>query len=219
MLGIVCGLKDEAAIAKRFQGALIACSAANPERARALTESLIAQGATRLLSFGLAAGIAPDLKAGDLVLPCAIYAQSDRKAENDQWPCSAFPWFAALKAAFPHARIGPLWGSSTLIATALEKKDLLRRANCCAADMESHIVAQVASAHGLPFAALRAIVDTASADLPPAAKLPLREDGGIDGRAIARSIARHPQQIGALIELGLATARAKTALRKASGLS
>ena len=65
--------------------------------------------------------------------------------------------------------------------------------------MESHIVARVANARGLPFAVLRAVSDDAHHALPPAAAFALNREGRVDYSAVTLSLLDEPSQFGALI--------------------
>ena len=69
--------------------------------------------------------------------------------------------------------------------------------------MESHIVARVALAHGLPFAAIRVVADPAERQLPPAATVGMRSDGRVDLPAVLMSLARDPRQLPSLIRTAL----------------
>ena len=61
----------------------VACSGGSPERARAEAARLAAEGATGLVSFGLAGGLAPELRPGDLVLPETVQAPDGRSLPTD----------------------------------------------------------------------------------------------------------------------------------------
>jgi adenosylhomocysteine nucleosidase len=81
-----------------------------------------------------------------------------------------------------------------------------------AIDLESGSVARVADAHGLPFAVVRAISDSADRDLPPAALLALDRRGTIDLARVLASLLRQPAQLPALLSLAVDAARARRAL-------
>jgi hypothetical protein len=92
--------------------------------------------------------------------------------------------------------------------------------------MESHIAAEQAGAHGLPFAVCRAIVDPAWRTLPPAATAGLREDGTTALAPILRELARAPGQLPAMIRLAfdaraarLSLVAARAALQRAGALN
>ncbi len=93
------------------------------------------------------------------------------------------------------------------------KQTLLEATGALAADMESHAVAEVASAAGKPFIIVRAISDAADQALPVAATRFLGPDGQIRPRALIGIIAR-PWELARLIRLGLQTRRALGVLRR-----
>ena len=72
MLGILCGLDSEAKIARAIKGATVACAAARPHKARDLARELVANGATRLMSFGIAGALGATGHLGDVVIGTRI---------------------------------------------------------------------------------------------------------------------------------------------------
>src|SRR5208283_5936971 len=80
------------------------------------------------------------------------------------------------------------------------------------ADLESEIVARIASARGIPFIVLRAIADTAWRDLPPAALVPLAADGTADLRRVFAALLLQPFQLAGLVGLARETRNALSAL-------
>ena len=85
--------------------------------------------------------------------------------------------------------------------------------------MESHIVARVAAAHALPYAVFRIISDTAAHTLPPAARVPLNEDGSVDLPAVLLALAKNPAQLPTLIRTARDADRAlRTLLRRLDDL-
>ncbi|MEO7171038.1 MAG: phosphorylase, partial [Sphingomonas sp.] len=120
----------------------------------------------------------------------------------------------ALAAHFAGSYIGTITGSDTIIASVAEKQAVHAATSALAVDMESHIAARVAARHGLPFAIVRAISDTADHALPPAALVGMRPDGGMALGAVLASLARNPRQLPALIRTGRDAGRAFAALRR-----
>jgi nucleoside phosphorylase len=112
-------------------------------------------------------------------------------------------WTHRLASRLPRAQEGLLLGIDAIAATALEKVELYRTTGAIAVDMESHVAAQVACRHRLPFAAARVISDAAHRTLPPAARVGMRRDGGVDLAAVLRSLLAKPWQLPALIRTGL----------------
>jgi adenosylhomocysteine nucleosidase len=199
-VGIVTGLTAEAGIAKAL-GVPVKAGGGTPWGAELAAETLVAEGATALISFGLAGGLDPDFRAGMLVVPLAVVEAGRIRPTN-----------AKLGMALGGLSAGMLAAESEIVVTAAEKFALGRSTLCGAVDLESGAVARVAERHGIPFAVLRAICDPADRDLPPAALAALNEKGAIAIARVALSILRHPGQIPDLIALGRDAARARRAL-------
>ena len=165
--------------------------------AEAAASRALARGARALISFGLAGGLDPTLRAGDVVVPAAVSVRG-RTIATDTGLCA--PTAASLL------------GAETVVSDTSQKQAVFAATGCVAVDIESGAVAAVASAAGVPFAAVRAICDTADRTLPPAALVALDNAGAIGFVRLLTSIVAHPTQIPALIGLGRDAARARTAL-------
>jgi adenosylhomocysteine nucleosidase len=193
-LGILCGFEAEAAVARRLSPR-IACSGAVEELAFQRAEKLVADGATALLSFGVAGGMAAHIQVDSLVIPAKIYG-----AENREWVCdsSLTQW---LRRAAPHAVADNVYGSQILVPEPAAKQILHATTGCGIVDMESHVVAEVATRHQLPFAVLRGVSDTVEHIFPPAALKGLNPDGSTNLKAVLLSLARNPAQLPDLLHL------------------
>jgi hopanoid-associated phosphorylase len=198
------GLLSEARAIAREGVTIIACGGHNDVLRERLTAEIADQRPSGLLSIGLAGGLAPGLPVGQLIVGTAAGAH---RADAD--------WVARLLAANPGAISGPVAGVATPAASAADKAALHAATGAIAVDMESHIVAEVAAAHGLPFAILRVIGDGAADTLPAAARVPLRPDGGVAMPAVLAAVARRPWEIPALIRLAGATNGALAKLKAA----
>ncbi|MDX9690342.1 MAG: hypothetical protein EOM37_04760 [Proteobacteria bacterium] len=207
MIGVICGLRSEAKIADRLPGVLVGCSVARPQRALALARHMVSQGVTRLISFGVAAGLSQELVAGDVILGGSVMT-----AKN-AWEADAI-LNEKLMEELPSLMCVPVWGSQSIVRRAEDKALVLRRTGCLVTDMESQIVAQVAHENRIPFTVIRAISDPYDMDLPPAALVPLREDGSPDMKGVFQSIKKEPLQLPALIRLGFNTSRALRGLKQ-----
>ncbi|NTU76658.1 MAG: hypothetical protein HGA90_02430 [Alphaproteobacteria bacterium] len=206
MLGILCGMEMEAKIAGLVKGARVACAAVRPEKARRAADELVALGATRLLSFGLAGGLVPQLSVGTIVIGTSV------RTERENWICDS-GFNAILGRRMPLAQSGTVWGSETLVAQAREKRAINARTQCVIVDMESQCVAEVAAARQVPFSVLRIVADTVDMDMPPATLVPFRGDGSVDMGGVIRNLFCHPGQIPALLHLGNKTGKALKTLR------
>ncbi|NHO52800.1 hypothetical protein GOB87_02330 [Acetobacter estunensis] len=205
-IGFLVGLKAEADLLRRFfPDSPIAISGATRDGAERGAARLVACGVPVLASFGLAAGLDPELAPGTILVPDAVVA------EGKLFPCSP-SLRRRLGAGLRGVVAGALLHSDVVVLTAEEKQRLAHETGCCSLDMESGFVARAAQKAGRPFAVLRVICDPASRTLPPAAALALSPDGGLGVGALAKSLLCRPSQIVSLIKLGCDASSARKAM-------
>jgi 4-hydroxy-3-methylbut-2-enyl diphosphate reductase len=125
-----------------------------PERAAHAAALLPPFGA--LAVTGFCGALDDDLRPGDVLVATEV------RSGDQVWPCPSAPLLAGelARAGLP-ARTGPLLTAPHVVSGA-ERRRLARR-GARAADMESAPLA--AAAGGLPFAAVRVVVDTPAAPL------------------------------------------------------
>jgi len=204
----VAGMAFEARIA-RGDGVDAVFAARADLLERALSAAL-ARGASGVISFGTAGGLAPDLPPGTLIIADAVDGPFGRVATDPAWTArlaaalAASPLAARVRRGIEAAVAAPVTGAAA--------KDALFRSTggALAVDMESHLAAAAAAANGVPFAVCRAIVDPAWRSLPSAATAGLRDDGRTAILPVLRELARQPSQLGALLQVA-ADARAARA--------
>jgi nucleoside phosphorylase len=109
---------------------------------------------------------------------------------------------------------GPISGRDVILAKSSEKVSLHEETGALAVDMESHIAADYAQQYGLPFAAIRAISDPCSRNLPPVAMQALTPDGNVAIGKVMIEILRDSAQLPALIAAGMDSERAFASLRR-----
>ena len=210
---IVTGLVQEARIAAG-PGMIVICSSSDPAQLRALLATLDPTSFRGVISFGVAGGLDPSLKSGDVVVATEVLAGDTRflagLALNEEMIASA-----ALK----RRRVvrGGLAGVEQVIAATACKAALHSETGAAAVDMESHIAAAYAAEAGIPFAALRVISDPASRSLPALAKSAIKPNGDIDLRKVLRGLARNPTTLRALVSTGIDFNRALRSLRGCRG--
>ena len=204
---VVTGMPFEARIA-RGDGVHVVC-AQNDTLARELDAAITREGARGLVSFGTAGGLIPGLKPGQWVIAHKVLDMPDNAREY----LSAIAWADALRRAMPGALRADLAGVTAPVVTADDKAALCRDSGAAAADMESHIVARVAAAHGLPFVVARVVIDPAERTLPPAALAGMRADGSVNLFGVLGSLAKNPLQLPALLRVGKDAGHAKQAMR------
>jgi len=216
-LVVVTGLNAEARLARA--GAVRAL-AGGGDAARLEDElrRALADGAAAVLSFGLAAGLAPGCRSGSLVIPDQVIDGTRRYATDTIWSerlrAALRLRLASAGAPAPAADRRPLAGVAAPLVTRAAKLDLGHASGAIAADMESHLAARLAFGAGRPFAVLRAIADPAERALPPAALVGMRADGGIDPIAVLKSLGRSPGQVSALYRVAADARTAMAQLRR-----
>jgi adenosylhomocysteine nucleosidase len=210
---IVTGLAQEARIAAG-PGMTVVCSSSDPQQLRALLTVFDPSTIRGVISFGVAGGLDPALKSGDVVVATEVLAGDTR-------------WLADLElneemiasVAMGRRRVvrGGLAGVEQVIAARAVKAALRLETGAAAVDMESHIAAAYAAEARLPFAALRVISDPASRALPPLAMAAIKPNGDIDLRKVLRGLARNPLTLRALVSTGIDFNRALRSLRGCRG--
>jgi adenosylhomocysteine nucleosidase len=215
-IGVVTGLRLEARCL-RDSGVRVACSGGSAERAGSEAARLVSEGVVGLVSFGLAGGLAPELRPGDLLLPETVCSAGIASWSVD--PIWREQVRARLAAGDLAANPGALVGSRRIVATASDKRALFEATGAVAVDMESHAGAAVAAAAGLPFLVLRALTDPHDQVVPQVAREALRPDGRVRLQATLGGLIRQPGELMALLRLARQSARGLASLRRASALA
>jgi adenosylhomocysteine nucleosidase len=206
---IVTGLLQEARIAAG-PGMAVVCSSSDPQQLRALLTVFDPETIRGVISFGVAGGLDPSLKSGDVVVATEVMAGDAR-------------WLAGLSLsedqiagiALGRRRVvrGGLAGVEQIVAAQSCKAALRSVTGAAAVDMESHIAAAYAAENDLPFAALRVISDPATRALPALARTAIKPNGDIDLRMIFQGVVRNPRSLRALVSTGIDFNRALKSLR------
>jgi len=189
------GPKTFSEFSQLHDGTLLAVSGIGCPAAEAAARALVAAQVSALMTFGLAGALDPALAAGTVILPGELISHDGARFVT----CKAWRERVAASLGFA-VSTGTLLTSGRVIDTPAEKAAAFRDTGAAAVDMESAAVAEVAAAHGLPFIAVRVIVDTAGDELPPAVVAASRAGRVEIGRLIAGLVAA-PREIAALIRL------------------
>ncbi|MGH8508569.1 MAG: purine phosphorylase [Gammaproteobacteria bacterium] len=224
-LGIVTALPAEARCIAKALGAvpgltrigdtLLYVSGIGQARARQAAETLVAQGARALLSWGTAGALANALRPGDVIVPDTILVSDVR------YPIDT-AWHAGLTACLERhltVRTGAMLHTAEVIATPDEKRLLFERTGALAVDMESGAVAQAAWRAGIPFAVLRAIVDPQTMAIPAAALATIDELGRPRIASLLVALAREPRDLLALVRLSACFRSALASLKRVAGIA
>jgi hopanoid-associated phosphorylase len=223
--GVVAALAAEARVLGAAQpkgeglavladGNLLVVSGMGPDAARSAAQRLIDAGATSLVSWGLAGGLDPDLEAGAVCVPREVIAADGSRL----W--TARPWQESLSSSLPSGRrVGndALLTAKYALETPADKSAARRATGACAVDMESAAVAQVAEARGVPFIAVRVIVDSARDRIPQAVARASRAGKLRTGRLVLGLI-RSPLEIASFLRLARRYRVALRSLRAVAAL-
>lgn len=192
---------------------MIAFSGAGPDNAETAAEILIKQGATRLISWGCAAGLSDWVKPGDLTLAnCLVDADRNNKNIDEAWHRHSVGILE--KYSDITIRNGKIVESRDLVVSSREKKELNWASGAVALDMESAAVARVADRHKLKYLIIRAIADPVDMDLPKAVAYSLNDQGDVSLGKLLSYLIRHPNELPKLIKLGVHFHKARRTLIK-----
>jgi adenosylhomocysteine nucleosidase len=190
---------------------LVALSGMGAERAHRAGAVLVSQGAKALLSWGCAAGLDDRIGPGCLIIPERIIgASGEIHKVNTEWHQRLYK---TLKHKYP-VYTESLVESDAIMKTAVEKRALAKRTQAVATDMESAAQARLAQEHGLPFVAIRAIVDTVSTNIPENVLKALDLQGDISVWKLLASSYLAPTEWMKIVQLGMQFSAAQRTLTK-----
>lgn len=196
------GLLFEARIA-RGPGVAVLCRGTGSAQ-EDLLENAIGAGCRSIVSFGVAGGLAPDLRPGDWIVASAIVCGGTTHRTDPTLT-------RKLLEATPGAEYGIIAGVDEPIVDPWWKQELHKR-GVAAVDMESHLVAQIAAARGLAFGSIRVVVDPVHRRIPAVALAGLRLGRETDAAAVLWGVATNPRELPLVVRLGLDAWAARKAL-------
>jgi len=199
------GLAAEAKIARRAGLSAVVGGGNHRRTVQVLEEA--ASAAECLVSFGIAGGLKPGLRAGDIVISTEV-VDDDRNWLSSE---NLRPRISELARELGAVE-GPVLGVRMALATKRAKRQAWKDTGAVAVDMESVAVARAAAALGIPFVVLRAIADPAARELPPAALVPLEDDGTPALGHVLASLLARPRQLPSLLTVAREARQALQAL-------
>jgi adenosylhomocysteine nucleosidase len=218
-LGVVTALQAEADCLRQLwesSSPLIYVTGGSVLRARAGAEELRAKGVIGLVSFGLAIGLAPVLRPGDVVVADCVVLPSGKSFATDA------AWRAALLQRLGgsglNVRVARIAGSDELLASAVAKRRAFQTTFAAALDTDSHAVAEVAAAAGLPLLVVRAVAEPAEEMRPAIAFAANGVDGQPRSLAVVGHLAMRPWQIPAAWRFSKNGRLALDALRRVASI-
>jgi hypothetical protein len=162
-------------------------------------------GCRGIVSYGLAGSLCPDLRSGDVVVGSGVVGPNGRISTDDIWS-------AWLLSAIPTAVYGPVVGIDIPIAASASRGELRLRSGALAVDMESHVIAQLATANALRLVVLRVVVDGAERNIPPTAIACVSGDGEVSRWRLSRMLLGRPSDTLGVIRLSTDWRLARKAL-------
>lgn len=182
---------------------------------------LVAEGAGALISAGIAGGLSPEARPGDVIIgeklvECrggeagwgggGVAGESGAETERTTGVIKANALLAeiVLKALEDHnipAKRDTIATVDEAVLTGRGKARLHERTGAAAVDMESYTVAKTAVEAGIPFVALRAICDPAERTISPKLMNTLDADGRPRPLALLGRVLRSPGLVTQLIAL------------------
>ena len=194
----VMGLACEARLTAG-RGVITINAGADPVRLRAMLDARTWPGCRAAISIGIAGGLDPGLKPGSIVIATGV-AAPDR-----HYPIPSTLTTVLANKLSGHSQqvvLAELVGVDAPVLTPSEKGTLRQQTGAAAADMESHVVANFAVKHALPFAAIRVVCDPAHRLLPPFIGSAVQPNGGLNFMAVAGALATGSANLGGLVQLG-----------------
>lgn len=189
--------------------AVLWLSGMGAQAARAAAEGLRQHGAAALVSFGVAGALDSDLKPGDLILPDVIHV-------GEQLPVTT-AWRNRLQQMLPvdiTAVNGILANSAVPLTGEKAKRDLAQATGACAVDMESGAIAEVAAVAGIPFIAVRAIIDPLQFSPPQALLSAVYPDGGVNSMRLLALLLKRSVHVNTLLQMGAGMRAARKTLSR-----
>jgi adenosylhomocysteine nucleosidase len=153
-------------------------------------------GCRGIVSYGVAGGLSPDLRSGDIVVGSAVVGPNAKISTDDIWS-------AWLLSAIPAAVYGPLAGIDVPISASVSRGDLWLQSGALAVDMESHVVAGLAAANALRFVALRVVIDAVGRNVPPTALACVSSHGEVSRWRLSRLLLGRPSDMPDVIKLSM----------------
>ena len=216
-VGIITGLQSEADCLRTISRDLnlnILVSGVSPDRAEALARRLCENQCDLLLSFGIAGALRAGIATGDLLIPASVI-QSDGRVHETNAEIRA-RLLQRARAELPELAVidDAILGTDTLIGRETEKLSAGAKTGAATIDMESHRIAMVAEANGLPMIIVRAVLDDVRTELPAFVKSAVTAEGTPDYAKVITGALLKPWNIKKLARLAKLNRAAHRTLRR-----
>jgi adenosylhomocysteine nucleosidase len=212
--------REEERVWRGFAGnkeILVVTGGIGPRRTQRTVEKYMDTPLSAVLSVGCAGALTTGLSCGQLVLaPEVCMPDATDSMQLRRYPVDgqllAHTRTAAQRAGVPVAE-GALFTSAHVLLTPEEKAQRGQETGAIAVEMESGVHAAFAMARGLPFLAVRVILDGVQMRLPAIKGLTTPE-GDVRTLKAVWHVATHPHHLPALLALQRARTTAGEAIRQ-----
>lgn len=152
--------------------------------------------ASLLVGVGIAGGIVPAFKSGDLIVATEVLAPDGSAVACDPLAVER------MTLADPRVRRATIRSVERIAGSVAAKHELARKVPVAhAIDTESAGWSRAASEFGIPFLVVRAIFDGVEDEVPELVSEAGTADGSIDRGAVLRRALRHPTSIPGLMRM------------------
>ncbi len=183
------------------------------ERATEAAHSLLQSSCNHLISWGCCAALHDTVDTGDIIIPNHL-VNSSNQIMTLQLPTAEQN--LALKKTNITIHYDALANSHEILDTQEKKRQLFDTTNALVADMESYAVANVAKYNQIGCTVIRAVSDNLQQYLPLSASQYVNEYGQPNFPEFYWSLVKKPQDIPAVVKLGLSFNKACNSLKKLS---
>ena len=163
-----------------------------------------------VVSTGCAGGLAPALRAGDLVVATAVQGDSGA-LDTDARPREQL--LAKTKAAGVVLREGPIRCNRTMLTSRADKR-AVAAGGALVVEMEAAPLMAAARRAGRPFVSLRAVIDNADDDVSVLARISDPASGNVRPLALLAHLLRHPGSVAELLAMRRAQVAAIKSLER-----
>jgi len=206
MVTFICALPQEAKHLRKLSTirdgrTKLLVSGVGPRNAERVTRNLIETSKPSLvISTGVAGALSPTLRVGDVITASEVIDE----ATVSRFACHEYSAFSTQHSA--------LLSVSRMVTSVQEKKVLADKFGAVAVDMESAAIACTCAKHGVPFAAIRAISDTAEEVLPEVVTRFFDKKGRLRPGGVIMELLKQPSLIQVLRRLQTQTTTAGESL-------
>ena len=190
---------------------VLLCRTGIGKRAEAVLRAVLEDHRPLLvLSVGVCGALDPKLRAGDLVLCQTVQAASSgdphvAPVHSDEGVLSQA--LAAAEAGGVRVRVGQSLTVDRVVGEPAEKKGLWQSRGLDVVEMESYCLGTVARERGLPFLAVRVVLDE-QGDTLPALPGVVQPDGSTRLWRVLPYALKHPGQVPRILSMAVSERRA-----------